>query len=788
MSTASLFTPTQISGCQLWLDSSTTFAGFSNGQTISSWTDKSTNAFSGTAVNSPTVQTNGINGLPVVQFNGTNQYFDFGNRVNLGTSQIFVFAVCKFNSSADGSIIAKSSYRGNAGRWFLIRVAGDGGTEMGADATGAGVVAPFTDTSTSIQLLTGVWDRSNVIIFQNGTQQNSAPLANSTNLSNTDPLYIGAYPNGTGTGPQTGFYLNGIIGEILVYLNSFTTTQRQQIEGYLAWKWGLQGSLPSTHPYRLSPLYQLPPFPLVPRVPNTTGSLIVDPRSISGCALWLDAADTTTLSLSGTTVTQWRDKSASALIFTAPSDSQQPTFTKTGPFSSSVYFTTTQTMNSSTSLSLPPAQSIFFVFNSVSSSGFFFLEHSSDTNTIDGSYFYGGNGTFYQIRRSNWYGFTDGSVNSIVFSQNTSYFLSMVNSNTGSTLYNRNGTTRALTLYGTFTTLSGNATAPFYINSRVPVNCYHSEILVYSRALSSSEVQQIEGYLAWKWGLVSSLPSSHPYKVPIAPFPYAVRQTTIRSFRPTQFSGCQLWLDAADNSQMTFSGSVVTSIKDKAQSLTLTPQGSATTNLTLVQNSINDRQSLYFNNLANYNVWLQGTLSVFTTGSSFVVWQTLNQKVMPQWSPFFTWYQKTGSTNSQNPAFGYLGGETNLTVGPYTSFASPNGTPKTVTVNGTNYFAFYSWSGTTTSVSFNGATPTAGTQPSFTGTATTFLIGQDGDITGPADFWAATNMYLGEVVLYNVTLTQSQRQQVEGYLAWKWKLQANLPATHPYKFFPPPPQ
>jgi hypothetical protein len=28
-----------------------------------------------------------------------------------------------------------------------------------------------------------------------------------------------------------------------------TTTQRQQVEGYLAWKWGLNASLPTTHPY-----------------------------------------------------------------------------------------------------------------------------------------------------------------------------------------------------------------------------------------------------------------------------------------------------------------------------------------------------------------------------------------------------------------------------------------------------------------------------------------------------------------------------------------------------------
>jgi hypothetical protein len=36
---------------------------------------------------------------------------------------------------------------------------------------------------------------------------------------------------------------------MIVYTSPLTTSQRQQVEGYLAWKWGLQTNLPSTHPY-----------------------------------------------------------------------------------------------------------------------------------------------------------------------------------------------------------------------------------------------------------------------------------------------------------------------------------------------------------------------------------------------------------------------------------------------------------------------------------------------------------------------------------------------------------
>lgn len=40
---------------------------------------------------------------------------------------------------------------------------------------------------------------------------------------------------------------------------------------------------------------------------------------------------------------------------------------------------------------------------------------------------------------------------------------------------------------------------------------------------------------------------------------------------------------------------------------------------------------------------------------------------------------------------------------------------------------------------------------------------------------------VAEIVLYNSVLTTLQIQFIEGYLAWKWGLQTNLPVGHPYK-------
>jgi hypothetical protein len=39
-----------------------------------------------------------------------------------------------------------------------------------------------------------------------------------------------------------------------------------------------------------------------------------------------------------------------------------------------------------------------------------------------------------------------------------------------------------------------------------------AEIVYFNSAIGSNAYQQVEGYLAWKWGLQSRLPSNHPYK------------------------------------------------------------------------------------------------------------------------------------------------------------------------------------------------------------------------------------------------------------------------------------
>jgi hypothetical protein len=94
-------------------------------------------------------------------------------------------------------------------------------------------------------------------------------------------------------------------------------------------------------------------------------------------------------------------------------------------------------------------------------------------------------------------------------------------------------------------------------------NGYVAEVIVYNKALNPIQRTRVEGYLAWKWGLVERLSAQHFYKArgpsPLRPF----------NWTPTFTRGCRLWLDAADSSAVTLldpSGSMVSVWKDKSGS------------------------------------------------------------------------------------------------------------------------------------------------------------------------------------------------------------------------------
>jgi hypothetical protein len=83
--------------------------------------------------------------------------------------------------------------------------------------------------------------------------------------------------------------------------------------------------------------------------------------------------------------------------------------------------------------------------------------------------------------------------------------------------------------------------------------------------------------------------------------------------------------------------------------------------------------------------------------------------------------------------------------------------------------------------------------PYYYNSGTGAFSGNTGNaITIPQGIWCMSvclggniNANYHEVVVFNTTLGTSDRQLVEGYLAWKWGLQGSLPGGHPYKSVAP---
>jgi hypothetical protein len=172
-------------------------------------------------------------------------------------------------------------------------------TTTAATLAFAGVQDVFLAKYSSTGFMTGTYNvysggypaSSNVLVDGTYAPSSFSPYVNGSNvtaLSGTVAAATGLFIGGPSN------YFNGSLSELIIYAATLTSTQLQALEGYLTWKWNLRSSFLVSHP-----LYATPPFMQAFR-----------PIDITGCRLWMDAADPSTMN-STTTVTSWSDKSGS---------------------------------------------------------------------------------------------------------------------------------------------------------------------------------------------------------------------------------------------------------------------------------------------------------------------------------------------------------------------------------------------------------------------------------------------------------------------------------------------
>jgi hypothetical protein len=249
-------------------DSSTVTLSSTN---ISKWTDKSTNKYTmnqSNATKQPTY-TNSLNGLSTLTFASASSQYLYGdtsaNTFSVGTNCYSIFAVCKIlSTSTYGSVFTKSLYGAAAGKIRLGRDNSKYACLVSHNLSNNNLSPNSTiDSNNEYRILEMVINRVSGYdyVYENGNttaKVSYGPYTSDTgtNLTNSLEMLIGAYGSTTGTPgstPTVGYYLLGDIAEIVSFANPYdmTTAKRQWVEGYLAWKWGLQTLLPSSpvHPY-----------------------------------------------------------------------------------------------------------------------------------------------------------------------------------------------------------------------------------------------------------------------------------------------------------------------------------------------------------------------------------------------------------------------------------------------------------------------------------------------------------------------------------------------------------
>ncbi len=718
------FDPRTIPGCIVWLDGADPNGDGtvpSNGATIASWKDKSGKGSHATSqVGTPTYSA----ASKCIYFNGSTYYkLPDGSIPTGNTAYSFYFVAAP--TLADYQWIFSSGY--NDTRAIGLVFYPNGTLEHGWWTTNVRTSAGVF-TANQPALISGQYNVPGLYTYKNGTIV--ASNASSTNRNGAAAnIHIGNRMDGTPSSLVQQFA--GNIYEIILFDITTPDYYRQQIEGYLARKWGLVSSIPATHPYRNIPLATRPFTPL----------------DISGCAFWVDAADTKTLTFSGSNVVGWADKSG---------------YGYTGSNNGTI---TTTTLNGNTVLDFGSSRMTFSNYTQNVHSTTFIVAKCATGNFMFSMLQYG----FY-IYLGNWdlYYFSAGgdiiqfkdsvNANGTPVIPSNQYFVATIGYGGGSntSVYNVNGTARSVTLTGGTPRPNVTITNPIYINGGSG-NSFDSsqvcEILVYNNPMTNSQAQQVEGYLTAKWGLRGNFPSSHPFKIvpPLAP-----------AFSPLQISSCRLWLDAADPSTLTLSGSNVSQWNDKSGNGYNVSQATSTLRPTYASNTVTfDGTDDIMNGTSISNLVTQSAYTTFFVGTILT--------------------QPAGGASYAGPA---VWGDTDGYVSVYIA---------------SNAMGIYNWNG---SAQYANVTPVStSARVLFTGghsnntiyarlNGGTNTVTSSGNTDSLSGSFTLANQYnrpergnfrLNELLIFSNALSQSDAQIVEGYLATKWGLKGSLPSTHGFK-------
>ena len=722
------FQPNSIPGITLWLDA------MDSTITTTSWSDKSGFGYNltGTGMSYPSNLLSSVK--PSVQITNTMTSIVSFNSVPL--TWFIIFNIDNTNSSGYYTYLSVNANTGPPGGFQFV--VSPSNQFFISQYGGGGYTSPVISlNSIGLHLLTVRLNGNgstytNVFINYDGTNFINATTNQSVYSSGNLKIIQDA-------GSSKNFY----ISELILYNSNLTNTQIQQIEEFLINKWNINK---------------------------------FQPNSIPGITLWVDAAATNTLTLGDSnTVSAWQDLTGNTNLTSA---SNYPTYSATGLNGKPTISFAGTTGQYLSNLS-PPS-----LYSSLSGFSYFIVlkKNTPDINSYSVPFSIFGNfTTYFGAINTVVYNpfFANGSYNS-TGSNGRSYidnFIILLRITISSgiltlTIYSSYNNTTPFTFTVPYNAGTAGSQKIYVGTSGVSNNDNFkgliSEILFYNSNLTFYQIQQIEGYMAWKWGIQTSLPTIHPYRS-VAPY-------TDNTFYPTSIPGICLWLDAKKTTTLTLGASnTVTAWNDLTGNTNLTCASNHPTYTTL-----NGYPCLSFLNGSNaYPGFVSSPTSLYDGTTSLYVFSVLNvNSLATADNPTHFGIGNTGDVINiydSNRGVSDNNGGSSLVNAAWTyngsKFTVNNvATPKnsvilleTIFTSGNQTFYINGVAGTTRNVSLG------------TGTANMVYIG---NTRYNQDAFAG---YMFENIVYrNVVLTQNQRQQIEGYMAWKWGIQTSLPTIHPY--------
>lgn len=254
----------------LWLDADDFSTITLNGSTVSQWRDKSGNGrhvSQNDASAQPEFAATGLNNKPTLRFNSPTAGRHLLSSVNFPSmaSGVSAIVVAQIDTAANyngyvsvGKMIASTSnfefYRqgnedvGSPNSGNLVVAANRGGSIRFRVNNNTSPVAGAPHIATTV-----VGASNNALMSINGRE----------NLASSVEEFGGTFiPQGTGIirvgigfldANTTLCVMRGRISEIVMSASPWSTTDHQRLEGYLAWKWGMEANLPSEHPFKFTP-------------------------------------------------------------------------------------------------------------------------------------------------------------------------------------------------------------------------------------------------------------------------------------------------------------------------------------------------------------------------------------------------------------------------------------------------------------------------------------------------------------------------------------------------------